>query len=65
MVTNQVVLAKVLEVDPIHHRIVVAIIDYPADGVPEEKIPLGQAVTPIPDDTDDDEDEDDDARDDA
>ncbi|MEO5825889.1 MAG: 30S ribosomal protein S1 [Gemmatimonadales bacterium] len=59
VVTNQVVLAKVLEVDPIHHRIVVAIIDYPADGVPEEKIPLGQAVTPIPDDTDDDDDIDD------
>ena len=54
VVTNQIVVAKVLEVDPIHHRVVVAIIDYPADGIPEEKIPLGQAVTIIPEDDEDD-----------
>ncbi len=34
VVPNQVVVARVLEVDPIHHRVVVAIVDYPEDGIP-------------------------------
>jgi small subunit ribosomal protein S1 len=35
VVLNQQVIAKILEVDPIHHRVVVAIIEYPEDGIPE------------------------------
>ncbi len=35
VVPNQIVVARVLEVDPIHHRVVVAIVDYPEDGIPE------------------------------
>ena len=35
VVPMQQVITKILEVDPIHHRIVVAIIEYPADGIPE------------------------------
>ncbi len=38
VVITQEVIAKVLEVDPIHHRVVVAIIDYPADGIPAPEV---------------------------
>jgi small subunit ribosomal protein S1 len=34
VVEGQQVITKVIEVDPIHHRVVVAIIEYPADGIP-------------------------------
>jgi small subunit ribosomal protein S1 len=59
VVDGQEVIAKVLEVDPIHHRIVVAIIEYPEDGIPKEPRPRVQ----IPVDDDEDEDEDDDRED--
>ncbi|HPF62237.1 MAG TPA: 30S ribosomal protein S1 [Gemmatimonadales bacterium] len=55
VVDGQEVIAKVLEVDPIHHRIVVAIIEYPEDGIPKEPRPRAQ----IPVDDDEDEDGDD------
>jgi small subunit ribosomal protein S1 len=51
VVTGQQVVTKILEVDPIHHRVVVAIIDYPADGIPE---PGSIPVTPVPPPEDDD-----------
>ena len=38
VVITQEVIAKVLEVDPIHHRVVVAIIEYPADGIPAPEV---------------------------
>ena len=38
VVITQQVIAKVLEVDPIHHRVVVAIIEYPADGIPAPEV---------------------------
>ena len=34
VVLQQQVIVKILEVDPIHHRIVVAITEYPEDGIP-------------------------------
>ena len=52
VVTGQQVITKILEVDPIHHRVVVAIIDYPADGIPEPgSIPVTPAPPPEDDDT--------------
>jgi small subunit ribosomal protein S1 len=51
VVIGQKVVTKILEVDPIHHRVVVAIIDYPADGIPE---PGSIPVTPPPPPEDDD-----------
>src|SRR5690606_6053796 len=45
VVEGQVVVARVLEVDPIHHRVVVAIVDYPADGIPTpEEIAAAKAA---------------------
>ena len=52
VVTGQQVITKILEVDPIHHRVVVAIIDYPADGIPEPgSIPVTPVLPPEDDDT--------------
>ena len=34
VVLQQQVIVRILEVDPIHHRVVVAIIEYPEDGIP-------------------------------
>ncbi len=53
VVPNQQVVVRVLEVDPIHHRIVVAVIDYPADGIPEPGSEPPPAPVPEPP-TDDD-----------
>ena len=50
VVDGQEVIAKVLEVDPIHHRVVVAIVDYPADGIPAEPRPRPQI--PVDDEID-------------
>ena len=45
VVESQEVVAKILEVDPIHHRVVVAIIDYPADGIPSaEQVAAAKAA---------------------
>jgi len=52
VVPGQQVITKILEVDPIHHRVVVAIIDYPADGIPEPgSIPVAPVIVPEDDDT--------------
>ncbi|HEX3927571.1 MAG TPA: 30S ribosomal protein S1 [Gemmatimonadales bacterium] len=50
VVPNQQVITKVIEVDPIHHRIVVAVIDYPADGIPEPGSEPAPVVIPPDDD---------------
>jgi small subunit ribosomal protein S1 len=45
VVEGQIVVARVLEVDPIHHRVVVAVIDYPADGIPSpEEVAAARAA---------------------
>jgi len=45
VVEGQVVVARVLEVDPIHHRVVVAVVDYPADGIPSpEEVAAARAA---------------------
>ena len=45
VVEGQVVVARIIEVDPIHHRVVVAIVDYPADGIPSpEQIAAARAA---------------------
>jgi len=55
VVIGQQVIAKVLEVDPIHHRVVVAIIDYPEDGIPEPGSIPPAPVYPADDEIDEDE----------
>jgi small subunit ribosomal protein S1 len=45
VVEGQEVIARIIEVDPIHHRVVVAIIDYPADGIPSpEQVAAARAA---------------------
>jgi small subunit ribosomal protein S1 len=45
VVEGQVVVARIIEVDPIHHRVVVAIVDYPADGIPSpEQVAAARAA---------------------
>ncbi len=52
VVPGQRVKTKILEVDPIHHRVVVAVIDYPADGIPEPgSVPVAPVIPPEDDDT--------------
>ena len=48
VVEGQEVIARIIEVDPIHHRVVVAIIDYPADGIPspEQVVAARDAAEP-------------------
>ena len=42
---NPALVARILEVDPIHHRVVVAIIDYPEDGIPSpEQVAAARAA---------------------
>ena len=55
VVIGHQVIAKVLEVDPIHHRVVVAIIDYPEDGIPEPGSIPPAPVYPADDEIDEDE----------
>ncbi len=52
VVPNQEVMVRVLEVDPIHHRIVVAVIEYPEDGIPApgSEPPPAPAPEPTADD---------------
>lgn len=68
VVLGQEVITRVIEVDPIHHRIVVAIIEYPEDGIPEpgtaprlSEIPIAPEESPIPEnfELEDEDDEDD------
>jgi hypothetical protein len=45
VVEGQTVVARILEVDPIHHRVVVAVVDYPADGIPSpEEVAAARAA---------------------
>jgi small subunit ribosomal protein S1 len=45
VVEGQEVIARIIEVDPIHHRVVVAIVDYPADGIPSpEQVAAARAA---------------------
>jgi small subunit ribosomal protein S1 len=45
VVEGQQVIARIIEVDPIHHRVVVAIVDYPADGIPSpEQVAAARAA---------------------
>jgi small subunit ribosomal protein S1 len=60
VVPNQIVVTRVIEVDPIHHRIVVAIIEYPEDGIPAPgtaPATFAEIVQPVIEDDDEDEDE--------
>src|SRR5450432_1783503 len=51
VVTGQQAITQILEWDPIHHRVLVAIIEYPANSIPE---PGSIPVTPPPPPEDDD-----------
>jgi small subunit ribosomal protein S1 len=59
VVLHQEVITRVIEVDPIHHRVVVAIIEYPEDGIPApgtspklSEIPITPEDQPIPENLD-------------